>query len=144
MTHTAPRESRRSFARQRGDTIDRDLDCADATLTNEGGIALFADGVEVGGNAFLRGGFTATGEVRLPGAKVGGQLNCTGATLTSKGGIALFADGVEVGGSVLLGGGGFTAMGEMRLPRAKVGAQLECNGAKTLQRGRGCPCGRRC
>ena len=37
-----------------GAKIDSDLDCAGAKLTVEKGVALFADGAEVGGDAFLR------------------------------------------------------------------------------------------
>ena len=54
-------------------------------LRNDSGPALNADGLQVGQDMYLRGGFTATGAgddgaVRLLGAHIGGQLDCTGAT----------------------------------------------------------------
>ena len=57
------------------------LDCSGAELNNRGEIALYADGVEVRGAVFLRAhpipGASAlpcrvTGQVRLPGARIGG------------------------------------------------------------------------
>ena len=85
-----------------GAKIGGQLDCSGATLTNEGGDALFADGAEITGGVFLRDGFSATGAVRLLGAKIGGQLDCSGATLTNEGGDALAADGAEITGGVFL------------------------------------------
>ena len=63
----------------------RQLDCAGASLRNDSGPALAADGLQVDQAMFLRGGFTATGggesgAVRLTGAHIGGQLDCAGAS----------------------------------------------------------------
>ena len=49
--------------------------------------ALSADSLTVAGDMFC--GFTVTGEVRLPGAHVGGHLDFTGATLANHSGTAL-------------------------------------------------------
>ena len=66
-----------------GAHIGGQLDCDGASLRNDSGPALIADGLQVGQGMFLRGGFTATGAgddgaVRLVGAHIGGQLDCTG------------------------------------------------------------------
>ena len=74
-----------------GARIDGQLSCAGATLSNEGGNALSADGRRDRRLRVPPRGFSATGEVRLLGAKIGGQLDCSGATLTNEGGDALFA-----------------------------------------------------
>jgi hypothetical protein len=80
------------------------------------------------GGLFLDQGFSATGEVRLLGAEVGGQLSCRGATLSNAGGDALNADRATINGGVLLDLG-FSATGEVRLLGAEVGGQLSCRGA---------------
>ncbi len=94
--------------------------CDGASLRNDSGPALFADGLEVGQDMFLRDGFTATGAgedgaVRLTGAHVGGSLVCDEASLRNDSGPALLADSLQVGqdmqcdrltadGGVVLGG----------------------------------------
>ena len=103
-----------------GAHIGGTLVCDGASLRNDSGPALFADGLQVGQDMFLREGFTATGAgedgaVRLTGAHVGGSLVCDGASLRNDSGPALFADGLQVGqemqcdrltadGGVVLGG----------------------------------------
>ncbi|HEV8603012.1 MAG TPA: hypothetical protein VGQ68_06400 [Gaiellaceae bacterium] len=114
--------------------IGGELHCSGATLTNEGGIALFADAAEIDGRVFLRYGFSATGEVRLLGARIGGQLDCSGATLTNEGGPALNADGARINGDVFLREG-FSANGELRLSGARIGGQVDCPGATLTNKG---------
>jgi hypothetical protein len=113
--------------------------CDGAQLRNDSGPALYADGLQVGQDMFLRGGFTATGSggggaVRLLGAHIDGQLACTGAELRNDSGPALAADGLQVGQGMLLRGG-FTATGSggdgaVRLLGAHIGGQLACEGAR--------------
>jgi hypothetical protein len=113
--------------------------CDGAQLRNDSGPALYADGLQVGQDMFLRGGFTATGSggggaVRLLGAHIDGQLACTGAELRNDSGPALAADGLQVGQGMLLRGG-FTATGSggdgaVRLLGAHIGISLECDGAE--------------
>ena len=84
-----------------GAHIGGQLDCTGATLSNDSGPALNADGLQVGQDMYLTGGFTATGAgedgaVRLLGAHIGGQLDCTGASLGNDSGPALAADGLQV------------------------------------------------
>lgn len=85
------------------------------------------DRAEVKGSVLLDQGFSAVGEVRLWGAKIGGELGCKGASLKNPGGYALVADGAEFGGGVFLDG--LSAIGEVRLVGAKIGGELGCTGA---------------
>ena len=62
-----------------GAHIGGQLDCDGAKLRNDSGPALAADGLQVGQDMYLRGGFTATGggadvAVDLTGTRVGGTL----------------------------------------------------------------------
>ena len=112
------------------------LNCTGATLTNDTGPALYADGLNVDQDVFLSGGFTgngADGAVRLLDGHIGGVLNCTGATLTNKTGPALCADRLKVDQGVSLSGA-FTAKGcgpdgAVRLLGGHIGGQLACTGA---------------
>jgi hypothetical protein len=114
------------------------LDCTDATIRNRTGPALFADGLEVDQDIFLRGRFKAVGAgadgtVQLRGAHVGGQLDCTDATIRNRTGPALAAEGLEVDQDVFLRGR-FKAVGggeggAVRLAAAHVG-ELICTGAR--------------
>jgi hypothetical protein len=78
-------------------------------------------------------GVRATGEVRLLGAKLGGDLDCTGANFRAgidehgKFGFALSADGLDAGGDVVLCD--VKAIGEERLIGAKLGGDLDCTRA---------------
>jgi hypothetical protein len=120
-----------------GADITGQLSCRGATITGTGtgtgtetdGCALVADGVKVGGNMFLDGGFTAAGAVRLLGADITGQLSCRGATITGTDGCALVADGVKVDGNVFLDKG-FTSYGALRLPGADITGDLTCSDVK--------------
>ena len=116
----------------------RQLDCDGAELRNDSGPALLADGLQVGQDMFLRGGFTATGSGddrrgppgRRPHRR---QLDCDGARLRNDSGPALIADGLQVGQGMFLRGG-FTATGAgddgaVRLPGAHIGGSLDCTGA---------------
>jgi hypothetical protein len=121
-----------------GAHIGINLHCDGASLGNDSGPALAADGLQVGLSMFLRGGFTATGAgnlgaVRLAGAHIGGNLECDGASLHNDSGPALVAYGLQVGQGMLLRGG-FTAtgtggVGAVRLTGAHIGGSLDCTGA---------------
>ncbi|MCK4626838.1 MAG: hypothetical protein KAV00_16120 [Phycisphaerae bacterium] len=106
------------------------LVCCGGRFENEVGEepkALSADRAEIGGDVFLNEGFHATGEVRLPSAKITGDMVCIGGQFENENGDALSADGVEIGGSVFLNKG-FHATGEVRLSGAKIRGQLSCRG----------------
>jgi hypothetical protein len=80
------------------------------------------------GNLELNNGFTATGEVKLLGAHIGGQLDLNGATLTNPDGFAVNANRLTVQGSMFCGEG-FAATGEVNLMGAHIGGQLGLVGA---------------
>jgi hypothetical protein len=94
---------------------------------------LQASGMTVTGSVLLRNGFSATSEVWLLGAEIGGDLDCNGGSfrgVNAEGnptGYALFAAGVRVAGRVFLRDG-FTAIGEVRLLGAQIGVFLSCSG----------------
>ena len=97
----------------------------------EGGNALFADSVKVGGQAILDDGFTADGCVRMPGAAITGRLRFRRATLHGKDnhGSALLADGMKVGGGMELDET-CTTEGALRLVGADVAGDLKMSGAR--------------
>ena len=110
-----------------------------AKLRNADGTVLHADRAEIVGDAFLdtadpEAPFEADGEIRLLGAKIGGQLVMTGAKLRNANGDALSADHAEISGSAILetadAAASFEADGEIRLLGAKIGGQLAMSGAK--------------
>ncbi|TYB43905.1 oxidoreductase [Actinomadura chibensis] len=70
---------------------------------------------------------SVNGEIRLPGARIGGRLDLGHAHLTNPGGTALTADRLTVDDGVL--GEGLTTDGQVRLPGARVGGVLVLAGA---------------
>jgi hypothetical protein len=113
------------------------LSCGGATMRNDTGSALDAEGIRVDRNVFLRGGFEAVGAgehgaVRLLGAHLGGNLECTDATMHNKTGSALNADRLRVDQNVFLRGGfeavGAGNKGAVRLLSAHLG-RLDCSSA---------------
>jgi hypothetical protein len=99
------------------------------------GRALNADRAVVNGSVFLNQGFSAKGEVRLPGAQIGGNLECDGASFENQSqagvtgsGTALTADRTVVMGSVFLRAT-FIAKGDARLIGARVAGDLSCRSA---------------
>ena len=86
------------------------------------------DGMTCSGDLVLRDKFSSVGEVRLLGARIGGNLECDNAAFNGKDDAALSADGAEIKGDVFLGGG-FSTTGTVRLLGARIGGNLECNGA---------------
>jgi len=114
--------------------FEHEIDAYNARLANLGlsgcrAPGLNADRLECRRGVFLRGGFQATGEVRLLGAQLGGNLDCSGGRFDRPGGPALSADGLECRGGVFLRGG-FQATGEVRLLGAKLGGDLDCSGGR--------------
>lgn len=89
--------------------------------------SIAADGAVIKGYVFLRDGFHADGEVRFPGAQIGGDLDCERGTFNNPGGYALKPDGINVKGHVFLRNG-FHADGEVRLVDAQIGGDLSCRG----------------
>lgn len=87
---------------------------------------LAADRLRCSAGLFLRNGFKAKGEIKLPGAQIGGNLDCSGGQFEVMEGTALWADGLEVKRDVLLGDG-FKATGMVRLSGAQIGGNLNCS-----------------
>jgi hypothetical protein len=85
---------------------------------------LSGDRLRLDGGLFLRG-TQVTGELRLLGARIGGNLECIEGRFDNAGGDALSCDGAEIGGSVFLSSG-FHATGATRLLGAQIGGVLEC------------------
>ncbi|MGH4011953.1 MAG: hypothetical protein ACRDTH_27970, partial [Pseudonocardiaceae bacterium] len=86
---TAEGADKRGAVQLAGTRIGIQLDCSGATITNSCGPALHGERFYVGGDVFLRAGFTADGNgelgsVRLTGAHIGGQLDCSGALVASR------------------------------------------------------------
>ena len=118
-----------------GAQIGDDLNCSGGRFENPDGHAFWAALAQIDGDVLLDRvpetprGFYATGEVRLTGARIGGNLNCTGGQFENSKGAALSADRVNVGDSVLLQSG-FHATGEVRLLGARIGGDLDCTGGQ--------------
>ncbi|WP_439111486.1 hypothetical protein [Lentibacter sp.] len=112
-----------------GAQIGGQLSCKGGSFENEKEKekALNVQGAEVKGSVFLRGGFSAKGEVSLSSAQICGQLDCTDGSFENENGHALNAQRAEVKGDVFLRGG-FTAKGEVSLAGAQIGGELECIG----------------
>ena len=104
-------------------------------LRGQGGRALVADRIVVGGACYARR-LHSTGEVRLPGGRIGGNLDLAGAELTGSAGDALDLTGVCVGGSLHAGRHlampdlTFTATGRVLLSRARIEGDLVFSGAR--------------
>jgi len=120
-----------------GGHICRLLSLEGAALNNRGGFALLSDGLRVDGAMFCRNGFTAQGEVRLPGARIGGRLYFDGAQLSNPGGRALVASRLTVGLDMFCRNQGvpeheqpFVAEGAVILAGAHIGGHFVCDGAQ--------------
>ena len=99
--------------------------------------AIGADGLRLDGSLFLRRGFHAEGEVRLPNATIGGDLDAAGGTFNNAKGCALNAHRIKVKGSVLMKQevnakgeiqGAFNAAGEVRLLGATIEGDIDAEG----------------
>jgi sRNA-binding regulator protein Hfq len=135
-----------------GAQIQGDLSCHGGNFENpvqeevpESGKALSADGAVIKGSVFLNSfnaegdmevRFSAKGEVRFLGARIGGNLACIGATFQNppkigvqNSGTALNAERVAVDGHIFLRNG-FDATGDVKLLGAQIGGGLDCISSK--------------
>jgi hypothetical protein len=78
------------------------LVCVDTTIDGQGGRAVQADRIRVGGAVRLLHQFSSQGEIRLIGARFGGSLDLTGAQVESSDGPAIDLGGAAIEGSVFL------------------------------------------
>ena len=99
---------------------------------SERGIALLADGMEVGGDLegrdHGRGALSCAGQIRLVGARVRGSASLSGIEMAAPDGYALLADRLHVGGEFYLRR--LRCQGTIRLNDAEVGATLDCTDAR--------------
>lgn len=88
--------------------IGRDLKFSETSVINELGPAFNADGMHVGGTAFLDDDFHPTGHggrgiMRLPGARIAGQLSLDGARFTTdRNSLSLDLTGVHIADELIL------------------------------------------
>jgi hypothetical protein len=96
------------------------------------GIALLADGMQVGGDLegrdHGRGPLVCAGQLRLVGARVQGSASLSGIEIAAPDGYALLADRLHIGGEFYLRR--IHCQGTIRLQDAEVGATLDCTGAR--------------
>jgi hypothetical protein len=76
--------------------------CIGTSVLADGERSLQADRMHVAGAVRLADGFTATGEVRLVGARIDGSLDLSGARITSPTGLAINLSDAVIDGSVFL------------------------------------------
>jgi hypothetical protein len=141
--------------RLNGCSIDRNLDCSGATLSNVGGYSLSAAGAHIAGSVHFsetqewityqeKKAFASYGTLRLEGATIGGDLVCSagrflaGPFLLSKPNPEEFDDGdldaiaancLRVGSDIIFDEK-FEAMGAVSLISAHVGNDFLCDAAK--------------
>jgi hypothetical protein len=94
---------------------------------------LLAERMVVKGSVILRDAFVSSKEIRLLGAKIGGDLDCLGSSFSNCDdhgnviGNTIHADLISVEGSILFRDG-FSSLGTIRLLGAKIGGDLDCFG----------------
>ena len=93
---------------------------------------LQGDRLEARGGLSIRGA-TVTGEIRLGGARLGGNIEADGATISVPDGVAINADGLEASGGILLRGA--DVRGGINLSGARLGADLNAVGAQIKRPG---------
>ena len=92
----------------------------------EGGLK--ADGIRTNGALCLREKFSSNGELRLAGAKIGGDLDCRESAFLNPQKRAFYADGASVEGGLSLQESKF--QGIVRMNGVSVGGNLDCRGAE--------------
>ncbi|MGI5503944.1 hypothetical protein [Lentzea sp. CA-135723] len=102
----------------------------DTRFSVPGALCLHGDRLTVAG-ALLGFGIITEGEVRLAGARIGGNVNLGSAVLENGDGFSLNGNGMQVGGNLL---GAFTSHGVVFLSNARISSTLSLSGA-TLTRG---------
>lgn len=119
--------------------------CVDTVIDGGGERSIQADRLHVTGNVRLLHGFTARGEVRLIGARIGGSLDLTGASIDSAGtGLALDLGEAVIEASVFLidapSGRRPLIRGRIDMGQARIGGQFLVRNA-SLEARAGAPVG---
>ncbi|GAB7103245.1 hypothetical protein JCM4814A_15590 [Streptomyces phaeofaciens JCM 4814] len=119
-----------------GARVSKQFICIGTTLVNAGGIALLAQGIKVGSSAYMKSGFSASGEVDISGAEITGRLDCRNGTFRSAGleQGALRADGIHIENDLICENG-FLAEGGVNLLGATIGGSLRCTGGRFINPG---------
>ena len=78
------------------------LICVDTRIDGLADRALHADRIRIGGSARFIHQFTATGEIRLIGARIEGAIEFTGAHVTAAQGLSLDIEGASIAGSMMI------------------------------------------
>lgn len=92
------------------------------------GDGLLGDGLRIENNLFMRGNFSARGEVRLINAEIGKIWDCSGGEFANQKESAIVADGVRVGGGAFLRN--LSAVGAVHLSDSHVGGSMHCDHSK--------------
>ena len=119
--------------------------CVDTVIDGGADRCVQADQMQVGGNIWLIHGFTARGELRLRGARIGGSLDLTGASVESPlTGLALDLGEAVIEGSIFLlddtSGRRPFIRGRIDMGRTRIGGQFLIRNA-TLEATVGTPVG---
>src|SRR5215467_862164 len=119
--------------------------CVDTVIDGGGERSIQADRLHVTGNVRLLHQFTARGEVRMIGARIGGSLDLTGASIESTGtGLALDLGEAVIEASLFLidapGGRRPLIRGRIDMGQARIGGQFLVRNA-TLEARAGAPVG---
>jgi hypothetical protein len=88
---------------------------------------LQADRLEARGGVSICGA-TVTGEIRLRGARLGGNIEADGAAITSPDGVAVDADGLKARGGFLLRGA--NVRGGINISAVRLGGDVNAVGAR--------------
>ena len=125
--------------RLRDARIGGDWSCTGGTFKNPKGAAINAERIQTNGHVFLNmsvlahanepSRFSAVGEVRLQGARIGGDLNCSGGVFKKpEGGTnAIVADHIKVRRVFF---GNFSVSGQVRMRDARISGDFICKGEK--------------
>jgi hypothetical protein len=122
-------------------TISGVLNCGAATLRNDSGRALRADGAAIGHMAFLGDGFEATGAgaggaVRLVDTRISGSLDLDGARLRNDSGPALDMGVARIEDNVFMSkdfhASGVAEHGTVQLVGTQIGGRLYCSAEDVL------------
>ncbi len=113
--------------RLQGAKIGANLDCVKAKVVAPD-TGVNAQGIDIGGNAFLTDGFHCEGSLNVLGCHISGVLNCSRATITNPSAKAIDADLSRIDGALSLEAAVIT--GEVSAIRAAIGSDLICSGAE--------------
>jgi hypothetical protein len=111
-----------------GARIEGFVCCWRGRISNPGGYALAALGMNVRENMLLERGFSVEGQIHLDEAHLG-SLSLDGASLTNTSGLALSAERIKIGDTLRFSGG-FRGFGDIDLLGASVGSHVDFSSAQ--------------